>query len=127
MNIEEFYAQDERRRRSAEIEFGTDWHDRAGSRYELSWVVDTGELYVMREPGMPLETDPFGDVFPAHLIGSAMPVTDLTVAVVGTIAEQSRVEEVLQGWEDQMGNDASIEWLADRLRAQGIGRGPAGI
>lgn len=127
MNIEEFYDQDERRRRSAEIELGTEWHDRAGARYELSWVADTGELYVMREPGMPLETDPFGDVFPAHLIGSAMPVTDLTVAVVGHIGDQDRLEEVLRGWEDAMGTENSIDWLAERLRAEGIGRAPDGI
>ncbi|HZU79204.1 MAG TPA: hypothetical protein VE991_04760 [Acidimicrobiales bacterium] len=127
MDIEEFYAQDERRRRSAEVELGTDWYDRAGARYELSWVVDTGELYVMREPGMPLETDPFGDVFPAHLIGSAMPVTDLTVAVVGHVDDQTRLEQALEGWQDEMGKPGGIEWLAERLRSEGIDRGPTGI
>ena len=50
MNIEDFYAQDERRRASSEIEFGRDWRDVGGTRYELSWVADTGELYLMREP-----------------------------------------------------------------------------
>ena len=50
MNIEEFYEADERRRRSEEIELGTEWHDRDGVRHEVSWVADTGELYVMREP-----------------------------------------------------------------------------
>ena len=50
MDIEEFYEADERRRRSAEIELGLDWHDVHDVRYELNWVQDTGELYVMREP-----------------------------------------------------------------------------
>ena len=49
MDIEEFYSADERRRRSAEVEFGNNWFDAKGSRYELSWVEDTGELYAMLE------------------------------------------------------------------------------
>lgn len=120
MDIEEFYAEDERRRRSAEIELGADWHDAQGVRYELSWVVDTGELYLMREPGVPLAEDPFGDVFPPGLIGGSVPVEGLTVVVVGYIAEQARVEEVLGGWEDEMGVGDSISWLADRLRGAQI-------
>ena len=47
MNIEDFYAEDERRRASSEVEFGRDWRDGAGVRYELSWVQDTGELYLI--------------------------------------------------------------------------------
>ncbi len=54
MDIEEFYEADERRRRSEEVEIGTEWHDADGARYELSWVADTGELYVMREPTVPM-------------------------------------------------------------------------
>ena len=42
MDIEEFYSADERRRQSAEVEFGTNWFDAKGSRYEISWVEDTG-------------------------------------------------------------------------------------
>ena len=50
MDIEQFYEADERRRRSEELELGTEWHDATGARYEVSWVADTGELYVMFEP-----------------------------------------------------------------------------
>ena len=50
MDIEEFYDGDPRRRPSAEIELGADWHDTHGTRYEVNWVEDTGELYLMREP-----------------------------------------------------------------------------
>ena len=49
MDIEQFYSADERRRQSAEVEFGNNWFDAKGSRYEMSWVVDTGELYAMLE------------------------------------------------------------------------------
>jgi len=53
VDIEEFYDADDRRRQSAEIELGGDWHDAKGVRYELNWIEDTGELYVMREPARP--------------------------------------------------------------------------
>ena len=37
MDIEEFYAADERRRKSAELEFGRDWNDENG-RCGVSWI-----------------------------------------------------------------------------------------
>lgn len=121
MDIEEFYAADERRRRSEEIELGTDWRDAQGVRYELSWVADTGELYVMREPTSAVAEDPFGDL----LAGSA-PVGALTVGVVGWIADRDRVEQVLAGWEDVMEEENSVSWLAQRLRDAGVPTAPPG-
>ena len=120
MDIEQFYAQDERRRRSEEIELGTEWHDTDGARYELSWVADTGELYVMREPTVPMTEDPFGDVY-----RSDVPVDEITVAVVGWIAERTWMEEVLQGWQDAMGEPNSVAWIAEQLRVHGVPREPA--
>ena len=83
MDIEQFYAEDERRRRSEEIELGTEWHDADRARYELSWVADTGELYVMREPSVPMTEDPFGDVYRSNV-----PVDEITVAVIGWIPDR---------------------------------------
>ena len=63
MDIEQFYSADERRRQSGEVEFGNNWFDAKGNRYELSWVEDTGELYAMLE--LVPEADswtPFGDI-----------------------------------------------------------------
>jgi len=119
MDIEEFYEADERRRRSEEIELGTDWHDGDGVRYEVSWIADTGELYVMREPALRMTEDPFGDVF-----SGKVRVDTLTVAVVGYIPERDRVEEVLAGWEDAMGQADSVSWVADRLRAEAVPKAP---
>ncbi|HUC36947.1 MAG TPA: hypothetical protein VMR97_07480 [Acidimicrobiales bacterium] len=119
MDIEQFYAADERRRRSEEIELGTDWHDADGARYELSWVADTGELYVMREPYVPMTEDPFGDVY-----RSAVPTGAVTVAVVGWVAERDAMEELLDGWESAMPQGDSIAWLAERLRSRGIPKQP---
>jgi hypothetical protein len=121
MDIEEFYEADERRRRSEEVEIGTDWHDADGARYELSWIADTGELYVMREPNVAMTTDPFGDAYRGHVSTES-----LTIAVVGWIADRARVQEILDGWQQAMGDDNSISWLAERLRQQAVPRQPGG-
>jgi hypothetical protein len=122
MDIEQFYAEDERRRRSEEIELGTDWHDADGARYELSWVADTGELYVMREPSVPMTEDPFGDVYRSNV-----PVDEITVAVVGWVPDRHAMEVVLEGWEDAMAGPDSVSWIAERLRARGVPRTPSSI
>ena len=91
MDIEEFYSADERRRQSAEVELGTNWFDAKGSRYELSWVEDTGELYVMLE--LVPEADswtPFGDIEVEEI-----PVDRVLVMVVGYIPTLEDVERIL--------------------------------
>ncbi len=118
MDIEEFYSADERRRQSVEIEFGNNWFDVNGNRYELSWVEDTGELYAMLElnPGAGSWT-PFGDVeVKVSNVGS------LIVTVLGTIATRDEVEELLAGWADHMAQSDGVHWVADRLQAAGIVR-----
>jgi hypothetical protein len=119
MNIEEFYEADERRRRSEEIELGTEWHDLDGVRHEVSWVADTGELYVMREPAARISEDPFGDAFQGSLSIDAV-----TVAVVGWIPTRDRMEEVLAGWQDAMAGTESLAWLATRLGDQAVPKAP---
>jgi hypothetical protein len=116
MDIEEFYSGDERRRQSAEVELGTNWFDAKGSRYELSWVQDTGELYTMLE--LVAEADswtPFGDTEVEE-----MPVDRILVMVVGYIATLDEVEAVLAGWSDQMDKPDGISWVAERLRSHGV-------
>ena len=116
MDIEEFYSADERRRQSAEIEFGTDWFDAKGNRYELSWVEDTGELYAMLELVPEADTwTPFGDVEVEK-----MPVDRVVVTVVANIPTRDQVESILDGWADQMIEPDSIAWVAERLRAHGV-------
>jgi len=117
MDIEEFYEADERRRRSEEIELGTEWHDGDGARYEVSWVTDTGELYVMGEPETPMSVDLFGDLY-----DRPAPTSSVTVAVVGWIADRSRLEQILEGWQKAMPGTNSISWLAERLRQQSVPR-----
>jgi hypothetical protein len=118
MDIEQFYSADERRRQSAEIEFGNDWYDVKENRYELSWVEDTGELYAMLE--VTPKTDswtPFGDQEVESL-----PVDSLVVIVLGTIATREEVEQLLDGWAGHMAEPDGVHWVAERLKAAGVAR-----
>ena len=115
VNIEDFYSADERRRSSREVEFGRDWRDSQNVRYELSWVEDTGELYLMREPVPGAYEDPFGDI-----VVDKEDLDGLLVSVLGVVASHEKVEEVLAGWTQAMANPAGVEWLATTLKAAGI-------
>jgi hypothetical protein len=109
MDIEEFYAADERRRHSAELEFGRDWSD-AGRRCEVSWVEDTGELYVMREPDGGVVGDAFGDMVVRHVSEH-----DLGVEILGVIPGRDAISAVMSGWEQQMLKPDGMAWLRDRV------------
>lgn len=119
VDIEEFYDADERRRASAEAELGRDWHDRGGARYELNWVADTGELYVVRQPPVSGEWEgPFGGL---HVPANAPKVAkDMTVHVIGHVPTHDQLQQVLDGWEQAMAGEDGIGWLVDRLRSHGI-------
>jgi hypothetical protein len=120
MDIEEFYSADERRRQSAEVELGTDWFDAKGSRYELSWVEDTGELYVMLELVPEVDSwTPFGDAEVEKI-----PVDRVLVMVIGYIATLPEVERVLAGWAEEMAKPDGISWVADRLQANAVPPAP---
>jgi hypothetical protein len=112
VDIEEFYDADERRRTSAELQFGQDWHDAHGRRYELNWIEDTGELYVMQDEMPDMWIDPFGDFM-------AMPLhtEDLVVRVLAQIEGKENVHRLLEGWEQAMPEADSVGWLVERLRA----------
>jgi hypothetical protein len=121
VDIEEFYDADERRRSSVEVEFGQDWRDAHGVRYELSWIEDTGELYVMREPVPSEWATPFGGI---HARGThrtdEKEIEGMSVAVVGTVASQADVERLLDGWQEAIAQPDSVAWLVERLRSRGL-------
>jgi hypothetical protein len=112
MDIEEFYDADPRRRASEELEFGRDWHDDTGRRFELSWVEDTGELYLMAEPVEPITQDMFGDVGLQDL-----PTTLVTVEQLATITGRDSIARVLDGWSDAMAEADSVAWIRARVAA----------
>jgi hypothetical protein len=110
MDIEEFYDADERRRTSEEIQFGDEWTDADGRRYEVLWVADTGEVYAMYEPIEPMVSDAVGDVLVQH-----MPTSAVTVEVLGNIATREDIESRLAGWQDAMPDRGSIDWVRQRI------------
>ena len=110
MDIEEFYAADERRRHSAELEFGRDWSD-GENRCGVSWVEDTGELYLMREPSPGVVGDAFGDMRVGKVSEHA-----LGVEVLGVVSGRPAVESVLSGWQDKMLAADGVSWLRDRVQ-----------
>ncbi len=111
MDIEAFYQQNEARRESAEFEFGDEWRDASENTYRLSWVEATGELYLMIGPEASVSEDIFGDFIVADEA-----VSGLTVVVVATVATLGAVEDRLQGWEDAMLEENSLNWLYERFR-----------
>lgn len=115
MDLEDFYAADERRRASVEIELGRDWHDARGVRYELSWVQDTGEVYAMREPvAAGSWSTPFGD-----WVAASLPDEALTVRVLGHVASRAQLDQVFNGWPGAMAGPDSIRWALSALRQWG--------
>jgi hypothetical protein len=110
MDLEEFYAADERRRHSAELEFGRDWNDGNG-RWGVSWVEDTGEIYLMREPSVGVWADAFGDMKVRQVPDEA-----LDVEVLGVVTGRSAVESVMSGWEQKMLDADGLAWLRDRVK-----------
>jgi hypothetical protein len=121
MDIEQFYDADPRRRPSAEMELGGEWYDSSGLRYELNYVEDTGELYVMQEPPPHEWEDPFGGI---HVVPGQDYGNELLVRVVATIDTVDALHTILDGWQEAMRADGGAEWLAGRLRAAGVAVGP---
>jgi hypothetical protein len=115
-DIAAFYAMDERRERSGEMDFGVWWSDRERSgppNHRVSVVADMGEVY-------------------------AINMTDGTVELIGTIvvntepgivsaddrwgpsnAVYKQAEKVvLRGWVDHIHTPRSLEWVRQRVRSQ---------
>ena len=123
MDIDEFYEADPGRRASAEMELGTEWRDADGVRYELNYVEDTGELYVLREPE-PHETgDPFGGIHVSPPPGSEH---TMTVHVIAQIATVDELHRILEGWQQHANGENGTHWLGQRLRAAGVAADPSG-
>ncbi|MCB0954145.1 MAG: hypothetical protein R2714_15605 [Microthrixaceae bacterium] len=110
MDIEHFYDGNPKRRSSREYTFGSDWTDEGGTRWEVNWVEDTGELYAMREPREPLEMDPFGD----SRVPS-MPADVVTVEILGNLGDLEAVESALDGWSRAQGEASSLDWVRSRI------------
>jgi hypothetical protein len=111
VNIEEFYDADARRRESQELELGNEWSDTAGHRFDLSYVVATGELYLMAAPDAETYEDPFGDT-----VALPEPIEGLAVEIVAVVPTVDELHQSLQGWETAMTDPGSVDWLRSKVR-----------
>lgn len=88
VDIDAFYEADPRRRASPERSYGLDWQDQADADhlYDLGWVADTGELYLLRKPRpsawFPVVTREDLDNFVRTLKDLAHDVTAVTARLV---------------------------------------------
>ena len=110
MDIEHFYDGNPKRRSSQEYSFGQDWTDGGGTRWELNWVRDTAEVYVMREAGEPLIMDPLGDTAVPDL-----PANQVTVEILGKLEGLEAVEAAFSGWSEAQSSPNSLQWVRDRV------------
>lgn len=110
LSIEQYYADDERRTRSGEMDFGCWWLSGNIGRttHRISAVEDTGEFYVVRLSRGVMDEPP-GEVF----LAGAFAVGDYEDAerVMGGSTEST------DGWAQACGQKDSLAWALERLRA----------
>lgn len=95
-----FYAADQHRARSRELDVGLWWRERPdGPLHRAAWVSDTGELYLVR-------LGPTAD-------GGGH------VEVLARVADGERLEHALKGWRERCGEPYSLTWLRERAGALG--------
>ena len=94
-SLRSFYTADARRVASREHDVGLWWRETPhGPLHRAAWVSDTGELYLVR-------------LGPPEQGGGQ-------VEVLATVAEQERLERVLEGWRERCGEPRSLTWLRER-------------
>jgi len=121
MDIEEFYDENPARRTSEEFEFGRDWTDADGNHAEISWVQDTGELYLMTAPFEPI----VASGVPGEESVQRLPTEKVQVEVLATYPTVEAVEALLAGWREAMGGAQSVGWVRDRIAHPDAGGAPS--
>lgn len=113
-SIAEFYDADPRRRSSEEVEFGDGWtrHEDPHATYRVNLVLETGELYAVREPHP-------GGILARYLdqLGvEQADVDELRVTVLGVV-DEAEAARLLDGWQETMEGTNSLPWVEQRLAA----------
>jgi len=90
-----FFAEDERRRRSPQVDYGIGWRTRMGVCWRASWLAATGEFYVIRlgRPNGPL-------------------------SVLGVEPSRQALDRRLANWADAYFAPGSLDWLYGRFFAE---------
>lgn len=92
-----FHAADPRRRTSAEVDLGATWRwAESNDAWRVSWIRDTGELYLCRADGYDGEC------------------TD--VSVVAVVEREADLDALVDGWREFRFDPDGLSWLAGRLQ-----------
>ena len=90
-----FVADDPRRGRSDQLDLGATWRwADSNDAWRLSWVRDTGELYLCRADGYD------GSCTDVHLLA--------------VLPRESDVDTVLEGWQDHRTDPDGLSWVVRR-------------
>ena len=114
------FYEDERRRASDEVSWGSGWRDAGDElfRFNLFWIVETRELcllrYPYREPYLTGSYQNWLSPVPLHAELSQVP-DDLVAVEVLTTIDEERLENVLQGWEEEVWGGDGIRWVRERI------------
>jgi hypothetical protein len=92
-SLSRFYADDERRHRSREIDLGLRWRS-AAATYRAAWVQETGEVYLFEH------LQPGGDGGTVHVLGRRF--------------DAPALRQAFAGWHDVCGRADSLTWLLER-------------
>ena len=117
--LERFY-EDERRRDSREVKYGSGWRDRAHElfRFDVFWIEDTQELcllrYPVREPYLTGAYQHWFTPVPLHAELSRLPDDQVSVEVLATLTEED-VEERLEDWDQHVTEHDGVAWLRTLL------------
>ena len=95
--VRAFYADDPRRGRSRERDFGLTWRSVHGTTYRAAWIAETEELYTVRHSGDTKRAE---------------------VRVIARLGSEA-LERALSGWRRIVAasQPGSYEWLIERARA----------
>ena len=101
-NIEEFYAENEERRRSGEADYGVWWTEPGHSwpHWRVSYIQKTGEVYAVQLDGV-------GSSGKVELLG-------IVQADENSIYYQT-LDRILAGWADICGGPGSLDWIRAKL------------
>lgn len=114
--VEAFYAADERRRFSAESDFGVWWFSEAEPRipWRVSWCETTGELYAVRLE--PPRVTWGGETAEDLVICGGLELGPLEV--LGVFPTEAILEALLHEWPHHCGGAGSLEWIRARVAPQ---------
>lgn len=92
-----FVAEDARRGTSDQVDLGATWRfGESNDAWRLTWLRDTGELYICRADGYD---------------GSC---TD--VHVVAVVPRERDLDLMLEGWRDRRTDPDGLSWVVGRIR-----------